>query len=194
MYILPTKHFTNKSYQPVLYLQCTMAETICTLQIASLYKYRSANTRRTTLAAAQFSSVTMNRSSAEQGSHGRKRKESLASEDRIWQTQDPILEMKSRNTKVKQQKHKQGKRILQLNKYWLLHWVLLMSWVEFTGVQFKFNLRSVGRQRQECRSAQEDRIEQTQLPVGRTSLDRAPDRVCSFLPIEKHMCVSCSVM
>ena len=37
--VLLNVHFTNKflviSYQPALYLPCTMAETICTLQIAS---------------------------------------------------------------------------------------------------------------------------------------------------------------
>ena len=142
--VLLNVHFSNQTFHQQIISTCVVPAMYYgwdNLHFANcfLYKYRSANTRKTTLAAAQFSSVTMNRSSSEQGSHGRKRKESLASEDRIWQTQ----EMKSRNTKFKRQKHKQGRRILQLNKYWLLRWVFIMSWVEFTRVQFNFNLRSV---------------------------------------------------
>ena len=130
-------HFTNQTFHQQIISTCVVPAMYYgwdNLHFANcfLYKYRSANTRKTTLAAAQFSSVTMNRSSAEQGSHGRKRKESLASEDRIWQTQDPILEMKSRNTKFKQQKHKQGRRIQILTPELGVNNVL--SWIHSSSV------------------------------------------------------------
>ena len=62
------------------------------------YKIQALHCFSTKCYAGQFESVTMNRRSAEQGSHGRKRKESLATEDRIQQTQYQNLQNKYQNT------------------------------------------------------------------------------------------------